>query len=573
MYEDYFRFTQKPFSIAPDPGFLFLSDGHREALAHLMYGLNDGGFVLVTGEVGTGKTTLLRNLVGKVPESLDVAFILNPRLTVRELLETICEELGIIDEGHNLQSVKQYIDVLNVHLLKTHAEDRSTVLIIDEAQNLSPAVLEQIRLLTNLETNEKKLLRILLLGQPELAELLARKELRQLAQRITARYHLSALNRGETHAYVAHRLTRASGNPHLFTRPAISTLFRASRGIPRVINVVADRALLGAYVDGKLRVNAKTVRRAARESAGKKGSKMTMWLVAALLIVSVGAAAWFFGGQPGTADIIAAMPTLPLNKSATDLEQISAAQPAQTQSVKEPSIEEAETEAVLTQQEVAQAPVQPSTPEPETKVYDQVTRPKNQTQVHTEQQAFSELYSAWGAVYTAPNMITPCDYAKMVSLQCLNRKGTWSDVEQLDLPVVLELWDTENRPFYAALLGSKGDELTLVVSETTLITTARHLRNLWFGSYVALWHVPTKNRKELKLGDTDPSVVWLRSSLSKEFGRSFTSENEEVYDETVRDAILQFQQSLGLNTDGIVGPETWVELQNRHRLERPGLTT
>jgi general secretion pathway protein A len=297
-----------------------------------------------------------------------------------------------------------------------------------------------------------------------------------------------------------------------------------------------------------------------------------------LLIVSVGAAAWFFGGQPGTADIIAAMPTLPMNKSgknksATDLEQISAAQPAQTQSVKEPSIEEAETEAVLTQQEVAQAPVQPSTPEPETKVYDQVTRPKNQTQVHTEQQAFSELYSAWGAVYTAPNMTTPCDYAKMVSLQCLNRKGTWSDVEQLDLPVVLELWDTENRPFYAALLGSKGDELTLVVSETTLITTARHLRNLWFGSYVALWHVPTKNRKELKLGDTDPSVVWLRSSLSKEFGRSFTSENEEVYDETVRDAILQFQQSLGLNTDGIVGPETWVELQNRHRLERPGLTT
>ena len=163
MYHDYFNFDKDPFSIAPDPSFLYLSEGHREALAHLMYGFEHGGFVLITGEVGTGKTTLLRNLIKQTPPHLDVAFVLNPRLTVGELLETICEELGIAFDKRELKSVKQYIDVLNRHLLATHQDGRSTVVIIDEAQNLSPAVLEQIRLLTNLETNERKLLRIILL--------------------------------------------------------------------------------------------------------------------------------------------------------------------------------------------------------------------------------------------------------------------------------------------------------------------------------------------------------------------------------------------------------------------------
>ena len=215
MYQNHFGLLQEPFSIAPDPAFLFMSDAHNEALAHLMYGFSHGGFVMITGEVGTGKTTLLRNLLDRTPPELDVAFILNPRLTVRELLETLCDDLGVT-YGSGTQSVKHYIDVLNQHLLRTHQAGRSTVVIIDEAQNLSPAVLEQIRLLTNLETNDKKLLRIILLGQPELAEMLARTELRQLAQRITARYHLTSLSKQEVAAYVSHRLVRARGNPKSF---------------------------------------------------------------------------------------------------------------------------------------------------------------------------------------------------------------------------------------------------------------------------------------------------------------------------------------------------------------------
>ena len=286
MYLAHFSLDQEPFSIAPDPAFLFLSDVHNEALAHLTYGFTHGGFVLVTGEVGTGKTTLLRNLLHRTPPELDVAFILNPRLTVRELLESVCDELGIRYDNTNTTSVKQYIDVLNRHLLQTHRDGRSTVLIIDEAQNLSPAVLEQIRLLTNLETNDKKLLRIILLGQPELADMLAQTELRQLAQRITARYHLSSLSRAEVHAYVKHRLHLAGGHPGIFSSRAMNTLYALAQGTPRLINVIADRAMLGAYVEGVHVVTPKLVKTGAREVLGAPPRRRaTLWWLASATAV------------------------------------------------------------------------------------------------------------------------------------------------------------------------------------------------------------------------------------------------------------------------------------------------
>jgi len=270
MYKEHFGLKELPFSIAPDPRYLYLSQQHREALAHLVYGIkSEGGFVLLTGEVGTGKTTVCRCLLEQIPESSNIAFILNPKVSVEELMAVICDELGIgYPEGNT--SNKVFVDAINAYLLDAYARGRSTVLILEEAQNLSPEVLEQIRLLTNLETNRQKLLQIIMIGQPELKEILSRPDMLQLSQRITARYHIGPLSEEEVGAYVNHRLAVAGSKSALFPDRIIGRLYRLSRGIPRLINVICDRALLGAYVQGKEKVDRKTLTTAAREALGEK---------------------------------------------------------------------------------------------------------------------------------------------------------------------------------------------------------------------------------------------------------------------------------------------------------------
>ncbi|HEX7955019.1 MAG TPA: AAA family ATPase, partial [Burkholderiales bacterium] len=265
MYEHYFGLAEAPFSIAPDPRYLYLSQRHQEALAHLLYGVNDdGGFVLLTGDVGAGKTTVCRCLLQQIPASCNVAYIFNSQLTVGELLATICVEFGIACAPGNT-SVKVFVDSINTYLLDAHAQGRHTVLIIDEAQNLSAVVLEQLRLLTNLETHQRKLLQIILIGQPELAVMLERPDLRQLRQRIVARYHLGPLTKPEVAAYVRHRLEVAGAQRQLFPARLMGRLFRLSGGVPRVINLLCDRALLGTYTQGKERVDRATLEQAARE--------------------------------------------------------------------------------------------------------------------------------------------------------------------------------------------------------------------------------------------------------------------------------------------------------------------
>ncbi len=273
MYQSHFGLAEAPFSIAPDPRFLYLSHRHQEALAHLLYGVRgEGGFVLLTGDVGAGKTTVCRCLLDQIPESCDVAYIFNPRLTVEELLSTICAEFRIACPPGNA-SIKVFVDCLNEHLLAAHARGRHAVLIIDEAQNLSAEVLEQMRLLTNLETSQRKLLQIILIGQPELATMLARPELRQLAQRIVARYHLGPLTRAEITTYVRHRLEVAGATRQPIPASLMGRLYRLSGGVPRVINVICDRALLGAFVQGKERVDSTTLAqggpRGARSAQGR----------------------------------------------------------------------------------------------------------------------------------------------------------------------------------------------------------------------------------------------------------------------------------------------------------------
>jgi general secretion pathway protein A len=302
MYNNYFGLAETPFSIAPDPRYLYMSERHREALAHLLYGINsEGCFVLLTGEVGTGKTTVCRCLLEQMPENCDVAFIFNPKLTAEELLATICKEFGI-PSPQNGGSVKAYVDRLNEYLLDAHAKGRKAVLIIDEAQNLGVEVLEQMRLLTNLETNRRKLLQIILLGQTELREMVARPALRQLAQRITARYHLMPLSKREVSAYVAHRLAVSGARNRLFPVSTMGMLCRLSGGIPRLINVLCDRALLGVYIEGEATVSRRILAKAAREVLGDRSTLPGDWaplrrVMAAVLVGGVALAAAYYGYQ------------------------------------------------------------------------------------------------------------------------------------------------------------------------------------------------------------------------------------------------------------------------------------
>ena len=288
MYKEYFGLKESPFSISPDPQFLYMSARHREALAHLIYGMKStSGFVLLTGEVGTGKTTVCRCLLGQIPDNSEIAFILNPKLSVVELLATICDEFEITYPQDN-DSVKVFIDLINAYLLEAHSQDKHAVLIIDEAQNLDIAVLEQIRLLTNLETDKRKLLQVIMLGQPELNDILALPELRQLAQRVTARYHLEPLSNNEIDGYLRHRLAVAGVERPIFPPNTINKLFNLTGGVPRLINLLCDRALLGAFVKGENIVSPQLLTTAAGEVFGKgfragTGNTVFNWLLVGLL--------------------------------------------------------------------------------------------------------------------------------------------------------------------------------------------------------------------------------------------------------------------------------------------------
>jgi general secretion pathway protein A len=589
MYESHFNLSQTPFSIAPDPAFLYLSDGHREALAHLTYGFSHGGFVLITGEVGTGKTTLLRNLVKQTPEDLDVAFVLNPRLTVRELLETLCDELGVDYPQNAGLSVKQYIDALNRHLLATHAAGRDTVVIIDEAQNLSPAVLEQIRLLTNLETDKRKLLRIILLGQPELADLLARNELRQLAQRITARYHLRGLSREDTYAYVVHRLARAGGNPQLFTRGALRRLYRISGGIPRIINLVADRALLGAYAQGRQRVSAGLVNRAAAEVLGRE-RHLGRWLAAGLAAATATGVAFGYLLMPEPqrapdAAIVAPPMTEPATRReappALTTEQkvrsgANAANNASAESKAEASAE-ADPDALPTQQ---QSPAQRQAPTRQASLAAGEAAPPPPVEVRrpdmpafqTQRLAFQEVFSRWGAEPESwPPGTIPCNFAPSAGLQCLSRTGSWSDIHHLNLPVVLELWDQGSAPYYGAVTRIADDGITLHLGHDRLTVSPADLQDAWFGSYVVLWQMPPDYQGTLKRGDRHPSVRWLRGQLATLGKASEQDDDPGLFDAVLQDAVVEFQREEQLLADGIVGPATWIRLGERLQLPAPSL--
>ncbi len=583
MYEQFFHLNKRPFSIAPDPSFLYMSERHRDALAHLKYGLeSDGGFVLVTGEVGTGKTTLLRNLIGQVPGDIDVAFILNPRLTVRELLQTICDELAIDYPTDDQHSVKPYIDRLNKHLLRTHRLGRSTVVVIDEAQNLSPAVLEQLRLLTNLETNERKLMRIILVGQPELKVMLARQELRQLSQRITARYHLEPLQLDDTRAYIAHRLSLAGGNPNLFSASASWNVHRHAGGVPRLINIIADRALLGAYAEGKPRIDFVHVQKAASETAPRQ---FNIW-----------------GWLGVTGAVLLGIGLLWTLLDATNKPSPAQAQSAQTQDVQ---TQDVQTQGALGAQTTAPPPVtiaeprppivQPApaaTPEPvATTTQDLAPTPiptiatvtpepsavlggvpiaiSGVPSYRSQRLAFSAMYNLWGIDYDPNNPLVPCDFAPRFQLQCTKRAYSWSDVARLNVPVVMQLAGADAQIFYVTAVSASNNQVSIIQGSTTSVVDLATLSQVWEGTIIALWPTPINYRGSIKDGSTGTAVQELRKLLGQATNRDLG--NSRTFDTALSKVLREFQAASGVPADGIAGPATWLLLHRAAGYDIPEL--
>jgi general secretion pathway protein A len=540
MYVRFFGLNEKPFAITPDPRYLYLSERHAEALAHLLYGINEsGGFIQLTGEVGTGKTTVVRTLLSRVPHHADVAVILNPRVTPVEFLLTICEELGLEIAAGDRDSVKQMVDALNRRLLAAHAEGRRIIVIVDEAQNLSAEVLEQVRLLTNLETPTQKLLQIILIGQPELRELLDRTELRQLAQRITGRYHLEPLSREETHGYVRHRLRVAGAAEEIFTPSALSEVHRLAGGIPRVINVTCDRALLGAYTQEIRKVTAALVRRAAGEVYGRRFLPLWLgWLAAAGGIAGIAGAG--IGGwqlwQRQIAPYGAPPPTM--------------VRPAPT------AASGAQSTAPAPASVPAAAPAAPSI---------NALLAANAANT-SDATAFRRLLSLWGTAMADDK--DPCGQAAKAGLSCLEQHGSWAQVRALNRPAILTLTDDQGQRHYVVLSALDDKIATLDLGEHNERVPLEEVSRDWFGEFTVVWKPKTVHTRLLTLGMRGDEVRWLRRSLNALQGAASDPEHGDVYDQELAIAVQNFQREHRLNVDGIAGVQTQVVLDTA--LAEPG---
>ena len=512
MYLEFYGLKEPPFSITPDPRYVFLSERHRDALAHLLYGIGkggSGGFVQLTGEVGTGKTTLCRLLMEQLPENTRVALVLNPKLSPVELLETICEELKL-DIAGKKGSLKALVDTLNIYLLDAYAQGLRVVLIVDEAQELSTDSLEQVRLLTNLETPTQKLLQIILLGQPELREKLHRPELRQLAQRITARYHLMPLDRAETEAYVRHRLAVAGAARSPFSRLGLRALYRRSGGVPRVVNVIADRALMAGFAREQDALGEQLVDRAADETLP---GNARYWLhryryglaAAAVLLLAIGAVSWqFLHHAPAPVAEAVAKPLPPPHDES--LESL--------------------------RQAIAHAP-------------------------DADLAAWTQLLGRWQVDSTQVTVrdAAHCPSVITAGLDCLHGSGTLEQLARFDRPLILALHD-DGAHADALLQAVDAQHVKLAVGGQTRTLKKSDLAQVWRGEFSAVWQLPPGIPATLHQGDAGPGVAWVKSQLALMDGGKADDTGPAYFDAALEERVRKLQIAYGIKPDGIVGPET-----------------
>ncbi|MEN8260292.1 MAG: AAA family ATPase [Pseudomonadota bacterium] len=555
MYTRFFDLSRNPFSIAPNPSYLYLTRQHKEALAHLLYGIRrGGGFVCLTGEVGTGKTTLCHCLLEQLPKDVDVSLILNPRLNAIELLANVCDELRIPYPSGS-ESLKKLIDALNEYLLDAHARGRRTVLMIDEAQNLSFEVLEQIRLLTNLETRETKLLQIILVGQPELNLLLDRKDLRQLQQRITARYHLMPLSSAETAGYIRYRLSISGGNPDIFSHRAIRVIHKESGGIPRLINIICDRALLGAYAFNRKRVTGKTARKAAREIQSplpaKRAGRFLLTASAAALLAVIAAGLYLRNSGRPLTDYLPTERLVGLFPLPEPSPPSAPTEPTAINQRPTPESDVDSTTATIATHTGLETSPPESAPPPET--FEDLI----QSSAHTFDTALGRLLQVWGINHAASEN---CKTVEQKGLQCLPLHGTWDELQLLNIPAVLEFSLPNGDSRHAALTALDDGTVTLNLDGQQFNFGLGEILAYWKGYFALLWKPPVADFVPLQPGRSSKVIPWIRQQLSEPGENANALDRPDLYDNALMAQVIEFQRSQGLKQDGIVGPQTLIHL-------------
>lgn len=534
MYHSYFGLDEQAFSIAVNPRYLYMSTQHREALAHLLYGVSSGGFVMLTGEVGTGKTTIIRCLLEQLPDHADLAIVMNPSASARDLLCSICDEFGVTYAADE-SSLKVLTDKLSEFLVENHRQGRKTIVLIDEAQLLRISTLEQVRLLTNLETNTQKLLQIILVGQPELNELLAKPALRQLSQRITARYHLRPLSVEETEAYIKHRLAVAGMPPgrQPFPPKIVRRVHQISRGIPRIINVLCDRMLLGAYSREATQIDADICRQAAVEVLGEGVTQLPMprarlrteWIYAgtgALAVLLVGAILWLVLGAG---------------------RQAAAPSPA-----------------VVGAGSIVRESPRPAADERATAPVEQ-----NWWQLNQDH-ALAELLNVLGINYDGA--IYPCWVVSQQGFKCETQKlNTWEQFRSFNRPAVLTITTPGRNTAYVTLVGIKDSDAWVRTKHGLVRVSLAELGRLWTGEMVFVWRRPDSFKEAIGIGTKGPLVTWVAEQFAT-LDQQSAPLTREHFNAQLQQRVKLFQRAHNLNDDGYVGMQTLLKLNEALGVEK-----
>jgi general secretion pathway protein A len=526
MYHSYFGLDEQAFSIAVNPRYLYMSAQHREALAHLLYGVSSGGFVMLSGEVGTGKTTIIRCLLEQLPETADLAIVMNPSASARDLLCSICDEFGV-DYSPDETSLKVLTDKLTAFLVANHQRGRKSIVLIDEAQLLRISTLEQVRLLTNLETNTEKLLQIILVGQPELNELLAKPALRQLSQRITARYHLRPLSEAETEAYIKHRLTVA-GMPagrQPFPPSIVRKVHQISRGIPRLVNILCDRMLLGAYSRDTNLIDGQICRQATIEVLGvapeESFRRYHHWVYAgtgALAALVLATVVWLLVGARQAEKAVPEITVL-----------------AQGSILREQPLIDAGPQAELA-----------------TSSFGESSWLRNQDHALIELLDVLEIdYD--GALY-------PCWVIARQGYKCESQSApAWDTFRAINRPAVLRVSTQTKESAYVVLVAIKDDEAWIRSQGKMRRIALEDLGKLWTGEFVFIWKRPETFKEPIGVGARGPLVAWIAQQFAA-LDQQGAPLAQEHFNTALEQRVKIFQREQGLPDDGFVGMRTLLKL-------------